>query len=66
MGKGKLSRTVDELKKARLLRIPIMKIEPRGQTAATIFGILLGLGIGVGGGLAAIAIVQIVQSFQSR
>jgi hypothetical protein len=65
MGTGKLSRTVDELKKARLLRIPIMKFEPRRQTAATIFGVLLGLGIGVGGGLAAIAIVQIVQSFQS-
>jgi hypothetical protein len=68
MGTGKLSRTVDELKKARRLRIPIMKIEPRGQTAATIFGVLLGLGIAVGAGLAAIAIVQtvqIVQSFQS-
>jgi hypothetical protein len=46
-----------------------MKTEPRRQTGATIFGILLGLAIGVGGGLAAIAIVQtvqIVQSFQTR
>jgi hypothetical protein len=45
-----------------------MKTEPRRETAAIIFGILLGPGIGVGGGLAAIAIVQavqIVQSFQS-